>query len=877
MTGANLSRLMLRFWLVNAVKLRSAQDTIDSTLSFNGNSCFLCVRTSKILPKLNRIKMKIILKCCFSLLFFFIVTNSFAQRPAVQMAEQAYAKGDYYDAAALYKKAFSKEKNKVKRAEYIFKVAESYRMTNDYKNQEVWYAKAIKANNKNPDAIIRLADALKMNGKYDEAIVQYQNFQKAAPEDPRGELGVQNAQQAQKWKDKPVRYRIENVAAINTKYSDFGVGYSNKDHRHIIFSSARQEAIGKNNDGWTGEKFQDMFEAAVDKKGKWSSPKPLLEPVNSNASEGGVALDPKGNDLYFTRCETEKGKIGVCDIYYTKRKGTTWDDPKIVLLGPDSATVGHPSLTVDEQTLYFASDMEGGFGGKDIWYTKWDKKTKYWGKAINAGPKINTEQDEMFPYVATDGTLYFSSKGHIGMGGLDIYKATQTNGVFDDPENMKYPLNSSHDDFAFVIDETTGDRGFISSDRDGGKGGDDIYSWYLPPLIFTVSGKVYDADTKQVVEGATIELFGSDGSSIPYKTDATGVYKFDLKPETSYKVSATMKDYLNKYMEVSTIGQEQSKDFIGDFDFALRSTLRAIELPEVYYDLAKWNLRPESNKALDGLVQTLNDNPTIVIEIGSHTDSRPIPMTNDTLSQRRAKSVVDYLIAHGIDKERLDYRGYGQTVPRTLIRDMGSFKAGDVMTDQFISTLKSNKVKEEAHQLNRRTEFKVLRTNYVKGQGATENINLQTPQATIVDSSNAQLQPVENTNVAGEVIVAEAAHSQTAADSAAAKPSGPGEIYVAKKNDTYNSIAKANSMTVKDLKTLNGLKGEQIYEGMELKVSMGGDYKEFDKKFYTVDKGENTWQIIAKKLDMKVSDLKKLNKDVGEDQLRPGKRIRITK
>ncbi len=836
----------------------------------------------------NRIKMKII-KVCFSIVFFFIATTSFAQRPAVAQAELAYAKGDYYDAATLYKKAFSKEKNKVKRAEFIFMVAESYRMTNDYKNQEVWYAKAVKASPKNAMAILRYADALKMGGKYPEAIVQYNNYKKLNDSDPLADLGVQSCEQAQKWRDKPVRYRIENVAAINTKYSDFGVTYSNKDHRHIIFSSARQEAIGKNNDGWTGEKFQDMFEAAVDKKGKWSSPKPLLEPINSNASEGGTAMDAKGQDLYFTRCETEKGKIGVCDIYFTKRKGATWEDPKVVLLAPDSFTVGHPSLSADEQTIYFSSDMPGGFGGKDIWITRWDKKTKYWGTPVNAGDKINTELDELFPYITSDSVLYFSSRGHVGMGGLDVFMSKYSNGTFEEPVNMKYPVNSSHDDFAFIIDEISGDRGFLSSDREGGKGGDDIYSWYLPPLVFTVSGKVFDADTKGNIEGATIELFGSDGSSIPYKTDKTGAYKFDLKPETSYKLSATMSNYLVKYMEVSTVGQEQSKDFIGDFDFALRSTLRAIELPEVYYDLAKWNLRPESNKALDGLILTLNENPTIVIEIGSHTDSRPIPMTNDTLSQRRAKSVVEYLISKGIDKERLEYHGYGQTVPRTLIKDMGSFKEGDVLNDAFIDNLKSKKLKEEAHQLNRRTEFKVLRTNFVKPQGNIDNINLQEQKSSSAEPIESKDKPADAAGTGAETGAAAAAGAATGAaviatDSPETKPeadsvketkSGPGEIYVVKKNDTYNTIAKQYEMTVKDLKALNGLKGEMPYEGMELKVTPGGDYTEYDKNFYTVEKGEDNWQALSKKLNVKVGDLKKMNKGIAEDQLRVGKRIRI--
>ncbi len=818
--------------------------------------------------------MKIILRVFFSFLLIFPASIVLAQRTPLMQADLAFAKGDYYDASTLYKKAFTKEKNKVKRAEIIYKVAESYRLTNDYKNQEVWYAKAIKANFKDPEAILRYADALKMNGKYDEAIVQYTNFKKVASEDPRGELGIQASTEAQKWKDKPTRYKLENVSPINTKYSDFGVTYSNKDRRHIIFSSARQESEGKNNDGWTGEKFQDLFEATVDKKGKWSSPKPILEPVNTTASEGGTAMDAKGSDLYFTRCETEKGKVGICEIYYTKRKGATWDDPKLIVLAPDSFTVGHPALSSDEQTLYFSSDMPNGFGGKDIWITKYDKKTKEWGKPVNAGNKINTEFDELFPYISSDNTLYFSSKGHIGMGGLDVFMAKQTNGLFEDAVNLKYPINSSHDDFAFIIDEVAGDKGFLSSDREGGKGGDDIYTWYLPPLVFTVSGKVIDADTRANIEGATIEMFGSDGSSVPFKTDKTGAYKFDLKPETSYKVSATMSNYLNKYLEVSTVGLEQSKDFIGDFDFALRSTLRAIELPDIYYDLAKWDLRPESKAALDDLLQTLEDNPTIVIELGSHTDSRPIPMTNDTLSARRAESVVNYLIQKGVPKERLDYHGYGAHEPRILTKDKGSFHAGDTLNDEFINKLKNNKLKEEAHQLNRRTEFKVLRTNYVKGQSAIDNINLEKPAESMIDSSDATRKAVEDAAVATQVDVKEAPHSDTATTKETT-PSGPGEIYIAKKGDTFFSISKKNNMTVKDLKTLNGLKGETLFEGMELKVTMGGDYTEYDKKFYTLEKGEDSWSAVAKKLEMKTGDLKKLNKGVDEDTFRPGKKIRV--
>ncbi len=810
--------------------------------------------------------MKIFTRLLLASLLIFSSGSINAQRTPLIQADLAFTKGDYYDAAILYKKAYTKEKNKVKKAEIIFKVAESYRLTNDFRNQEVWYNKAIKAKYKEPLAILYLADALKYNGKYDEAIVQYTAYMKAAPSDARGENGITSCEQAQKWKDKPTRYKVENLSPVNTKYGDFGAFYSHKDRRHLIFTSSRQEAIGKGNDGGTGEKFQDLFEATVDKKGKWSSPKPLLEPINSSTNDGSAAMDAKGVDMFFTRCPLEKGKMGACEIYYTKRKGQTWDEPKLIPLNEDSATVGQPSLSADELTLYFVSDMNGGQGGKDIWMTSFDKKTKAWGAPVNLGNKINTAEDDMFPYITSDNTLYFSTKGRIGMGGLDIFMSKLSDGVWSDPVNMKYPVNTSADDFSFVIDETTGDRGFLSSNREGGKGGDDIYSWNLPPLIFTISGRVFDADTRANIENANIEMFGSDGTSIPFKTDKTGAYKFDLKPETSYKISATMNNYLNKYLEVSTVGLEQSKDFIGDFDFALRSILRAIELPEIYYDLGKWDLRTESKKALDELLQTLKDNPTSVIEIGSHTDSRPIPMTNDTLSSRRAQSVVTYLIKNGIVAERLSFRGYAAREPRILEKDLGSFKQGDVLDEAFISKLKSNKLKEEAHQLNRRTEFKVLRTNYVTGQSSSENLNYTTP---VVDKLVEQTDsiPLEDVSKSIEVKVEEAP----------AVKSGPGEIYTCQKNDSYVSVAKTYGITVKELKSLNDIRSEQIKAGLELRVDPKGDYTEYDKKFYTLGKGEIKWKDITKKLNLKESDLKKLNPGIDEDNFRIGKKIRIAK
>ena len=801
-----------------------------------------------------------------ALVLLFVSTTLFGQRGVTYMADKAYDSGDYYDAINLYKKAYTKEKNKAKKADVIFRVAECYRKTNDYKNQEVWYGKAVKAKIKNPNAVLFLANSLKYNGKYDEAIVQFEAYKKLNPNDPAGDLGAQSCAQAQKWKDRPTRFKVENVAPINTKYADFGAAYSNKDKRHIIYTSARAEAMGKNDDGGTGEKFQDLFEATVDKKGKWSAPKPLLEPINSTDNDGAATLNQKGDDMYFTRCVFGKGATGVCDIYYSRRKGATWDEPKLLELGPDSIVVGQPSLSADGQQLYFVSNMPGGQGGYDIWVSQWEKGASKWGVAANLGTRINTQEDEMFPFIAADGTLYFSSKGHIGMGGLDIFRTKMNGSNWDEPVNLKYPANTSADDFAYISDET-GETGFLSSNREGGKGNDDIYKWTLPPLVFTVSGKVYDADSKANIEGARIEIFASDGSNIPYNTDKTGSYKFDLKPETDYKLVATVPSYLSKQYELSTKGLENSKDFIGDFDFALKSTLKAIELPNILYDLAKWDLRPESRKALDGLIQVMNDNPTIVIELGSHTDSRPIPMSNDTLSQRRAESVVNYLIQKGIDPGRLVAKGYGQHQPRTLYKDIGSFKEGDVLTDAFINALKKPALKEEAHQLNRRTEFRVLRTNFIKGDN-TDVPNR--PVIEIVDSASMN-KPPENiiieqtkTEVPTKVEIKEVIKVS-------------GDIYTAEKKDTYSSVAKKYNMDVKTLKALNDLKAELIYEGMELKVTQDGDYTEYNKKFYTLDKDDKKWKDVAKKTNLKEGDLKKMNKNIDEDQFRAGKKIRIAK
>jgi peptidoglycan-associated lipoprotein len=492
--------------------------------------------------------------------------------------------------------------------------------------------------------------------------------------------------------------------------------------------------MGGDLDEGTGQQFTDLFLVTQDKKGKWSTPVILPEPISSKFNEGAASMNDKGSGLFFTRCGVEKKKKMGCQIYFAQKKGPNWDFPELITLNNDTSTsaltFGHPSISSNELTLYFASDMPGGQGGKDVWCVKRTKKNKPWGKPENLGPVINTAGDEMFPYIHDNGMLFFSSNYHLGMGGMDIFKSEpKADGSFGAPENMKFPMNSPGDDFGITFKGASIEEGYFTSNRKGGKGSDDIWYFSTPPIFFTLKGVVTDDSTKQIITGAIIKCVGSDGTVIFDTTDVTGGYFFSNKqilPNTSYDLLASKVGYYSAKGKESTVGFEQSRDLVHDFQLK-PIPVPPVVLPDILYDLARWELKPQYHDSLNGLYQTLIDNPNIVIELGSHTDSRPIPMTNDTLSFKRAQSVIDYLITKGIEADRMKAKGYGQTAPRTLHRDMRvmyknksySFNKGVTLTDDYINSLKTYEEKEAAHQLNRRTEFKVIAQNYVSKR--TEN------------------------------------------------------------------------------------------------------------------------------------------------------------
>jgi len=665
----------------------------------------------------------------FVFLLSLVQTEVYAQKKSRKMikADKAFDLEQYVKAAELYKKAYQKTKIRAIKAEIIFKQAECYRMSGNVKRAESYYNRAIKA--KYTDAIVYLyyADVLRMQGDYDDAALQYRKYLencgiskeealKLAGDDVKsknyiqGELGLKSCAFAVKWKDLPTRYKVELMPLVNSRNSDYSPAFGNGQYTEIYFTSSRTGGLTDKIDERTGETFSDVYFTKINKKGKWSTPIIVPEPINTEGNEGSVVLNKRGTVMYLTQCKVEKKKSLGCGIYVAKRKGKLWGSPQLLQIKVDSnTTIGHPALSEDETILIFSSDLSGGYGGKDLWISVKGKRNT-WSGPVNLGPMINTKGDEMFPFLHNDGTLYFSSNGHIGMGGLDIYKTSKDeNGAYTSPVNLKSPVNSSADDFSMII-EKDGERGYLTSNRDGGKGGDDIYQFELPPLQLALKGVVTDSKTGGIMTGIKVQLIGNDGTTKEVETDNTGVYEFTLKPLTSYEVVVNTEGYLNRSVNETTVGVENNKVFI--IDFFVDPVKKEVILPRIEYDFNKFDLRPQSIADLDLLAETLKDNINVVIELKSHTDYIGSDSQNNKLSQQRADACVAYLISQGIDAGQLVARGMGENEPFVIEKKDGRLKEGDVLTEKYIKKIKFKKNKEKANQYNRRTSFKVLREDY---------------------------------------------------------------------------------------------------------------------------------------------------------------------
>lgn len=693
---------------------------------------------------LNNVKSKIpVISYCYwmkqhkkyfflTLLGIFFSLSLFAQRNPARHADQAFDRKQYSIAADRYRKAYNKvRRNPNERNRITYRMAESYRLTGNYRRAEATYRRLMRNEDDIRDPILFLtyADLLKINGKYEEAIEYYNKYSERVPDDPRGPLGAETAALIEEWLDNPSKYEVTELKKINSRESDFAPAWGSSNYREIIFTSTRESAPGKEKDGWTDQSFSALFTARLDSKDEWSSPVLIdeQENVNTEANEGAPFMNSKFNTLYFTRCPNDETRESSCQIYTSTRSGRSWSNARpLQIRGIDSLDViGHPTLTEDELIIYFSADRKGGFGGKDIWVAMRESTNQSFNRPMNIGPVVNSPGNEVFPFLRNDTTLYFASDGHGGMGGLDIFVTTiDTAGNWGPPQNLKHPINSSGDDFAIIFHPEE-ERGFFSSNRDNTRGIDNLYYFIEPPVLFTLGGTVTNEKTLQFVEDATVRLVGSDGMSVSTRTNENGYYLFgasQLNQNTTYEIIVDKENYFTQTAIETTVGVEFSRDFVKDFILEPIPE-EPIPLPDILYELARWELLPQYEDSLQGLIETLQKNPTIIIELGSHTDNRDTEERNDILSQRRAQSVVDYLILRGIEPARLVARGYGERVPRKLDRDFVAngfrFPEGTVLTEEYIDELPTVELREAAHQLNRRTEFRVLSKDFVPRTAGT--------------------------------------------------------------------------------------------------------------------------------------------------------------
>ena len=652
---------------------------------------------------------------------------------AVKKAEKYYAVGEYYDAAAQYKKAYSQTPSKEKeiRGQLSLKMAECYRRINNTSKAITAYKNVIRYKQADSVTQLRLAQQLMKSGNYKEAEKNFQiaidSLAVSNAEEGLTTLaknGLQAAKMASEWKKEGSKYTVKRIDLFNSRRDDFSPALAGDESNQLFFTSTRNQAQGDEYSGITGSKPADIFWSQKDEKGKWGKPQTIDSELNSGFEEGACCFSPDGKTMYLTQCKTDPQYPRYATIAVSNRSDAAWSKPTELNIGKDTlSSYAHPAVSPDGEWLYFVSDMPGGYGGFDIWRCRL-YSGKEVGGAENLGEIINTPGDEMFPTFRPNGDLYFSSDGHPGMGGLDIFiaKAKTVGWTIEHPG---FPLNSQGDDFGMTFEGLL-NQGYFSSSRGDNRGLDHIYSFFNPEIVQTVKGWVYEQDGYELT-AAQVYMVGNDGTNLKLSVRGDGSFTQEIKPGVDYVLLGTCKGYLNHQEQLRVEPVTESEEYV--LQFPLANIAAPVLIENIFYDFDKATLRPESTTALDELVKLLNENPNVTIELSAHTDYKGSDQYNERLSQRRAESVVGYLIDHGIAADRLMPKGYGEGKPKTIKKKVAErydfLKEGDVLTEDFIAQL-TEEQQEQCNQLNRRTEFKVLRTTY--GMFDREGKLIQTPQ-----------------------------------------------------------------------------------------------------------------------------------------------------
>lgn len=647
-----------------------------------------------------------------ALLAVAMMLHSCAADNAMRKGEKFLSIGEYHDAAEQFKKAYSKTpaKERQLRGQRALKMAHCYRHISSTQKAISAYRNAIRYNVATLDDRLAYARLLLKNGEYKRALAEFEVLNDSMPNNVLVKNGLTSARMAPEWKEQGSDYTVKKMTEFNSRRADYCPVLAGDQWDRLYFSSTRNDALGDELSGITGAKPGDIFFSDKDDKGKWSKPQTIESGLNTEYDEGACCLSVDGSTMYLTQCLSDPSYPRFAQIVTAQRSDASWGKTTPLLITNDTlSTYAHPAISPDGEWLYFVSDMPGGKGGLDIWRIRLTANGPV--GVENLGDPINTPGDEMFPSFRPNGDFYFSSDGHPGFGGLDIFIATVGEDGRYHLSHPGYPLNSQGDDFGITFQGQL-NQGFFSSNRGDGRGWDHIFSFYNPEIVQTVRGWIYEQDGYELTSGEA-RIVGSDGTNLRIGVRGDGSFEYVVKPGVDYIILGMCGGFLNHKEEIHVDSVKESKVY--DLQFPLASISAPVLIDNIFYAFDKATLLPESKNALDSLVLMLNENPNITIELSAHTDYRGAEAYNKTLSQKRAESVVRYLIDHGIAADRLTAVGYGEEKPKTIRRKVAErypwLKENDVLTEEFILKLKPDQ-QETANALNRRTEFKVLRTTY---------------------------------------------------------------------------------------------------------------------------------------------------------------------
>lgn len=632
------------------------------------------------------------------------------KRVKLSDADRHFARGEYFEAAEKYRKVYRKTSPKKRdlRGEVAFRMGESYRLINNPIRANAAYANAVRYNANYNTLHLQYARTLHKAAKYKEAAIQYEEFLKLFPDNAFALNGLEGTKLAAEWKASPTPYEIKRMSLFETsKGGEFSPALLPPNYEHLYFTANHKDATGDTISKITGTKNNDIYMSRLDENGAWMKPEKIKSPINTSFDEGVVSFSKEGTTMYYTYSRQDTINNTFPEIFVSERSGGSWAaGSKLDIYRDTTRIYAHPSLSPSGKWLYFVSDMKGGYGGKDIW------RARMAGGNVdyieNLGPQINTAGDDMFPSVRSDSVFYFSSDGHPGMGGLDIFRA-----VYNEQrkewtvENLKSPINSEADDFGITF-EGNKEAGFFSSNRDDARGLDHIYSFIYPIFKAKVEGYIVDTDD-EFIHDAMIRIVGNDGTINKIPGKENGTYSVDVQRGVEYVLLGSAKDHLNTKMTLKTADIKRDSTYL--VDFILTPINKPVVLENIFFDFDKSDLKPEAKKDLNGLIELLVLNPNVSIELSSHTDRKGSDEYNDKLSQRRADAVVEYLIKGGIAKARLTSVGYGKQKPKTITRSVVKkydfLHEGEILNEAFIESLTPEQ-QNIADQINRRTEFKVV-------------------------------------------------------------------------------------------------------------------------------------------------------------------------